>query len=92
MPVAAAGPTTVEARSVDINGNVGASNSREITIDRVAPAITLEGGDGSGPTGPVVLRATGTDDRAVHALACTVDGVPATLGTRRAAPPSARAT
>jgi lysophospholipase L1-like esterase len=51
--VTSEGQTTVTARSVDSNGNVEASKSDVIKIDKTSPAFTL-----TCPTGSVVLGST----------------------------------
>ncbi|MEU8263762.1 PxKF domain-containing protein [Micromonospora sp. NPDC048999] len=53
--IEAEGTTEVEARSVDVNGNVEASRTRQVKIDRTPPELSL-----SCPTGPVSLNASAT--------------------------------
>ena len=84
FPISAAGTTTVEFRSIDVNGNVEASKTEQIRIDKTVPGLTLtvppaEGRNGSHTTAPVIVGVSATDDNGVSSLSCTVDGRAATL-------------
>ncbi|HEX5539976.1 MAG TPA: PxKF domain-containing protein [Micromonospora sp.] len=53
--VEAEGTTEIEARSVDVNGNVEASQTRQVKIDRTPPELSLRC-----PTTPVALNSPAT--------------------------------
>lgn len=68
----------VEARAIDINGNVSASESQLIRIDTVAPEVTLsldtDANDAGWHASDVTVTATATDDNAVVRTELRVDG------------------